>query len=55
MLGLVVLVVQECMAIRHDRSLTKGLETVNFHVSFCIDKVGEDDSQAIAPVGLFRF
>ena len=40
MLGLVVLVIQECMVIRHDRSLTKGLEPVNFHVSFYIDKSG---------------
>ena len=55
MLGLVVLVVQECMVIGHDRSLTKGLETVNFHVSFCIDKSGEVDSYGFTQVRLFAF
>jgi len=41
------------MVIGHDRSLTKGLETVNFHVSSCITKSGEVNSQGFAPVGLF--
>jgi hypothetical protein len=43
------------MVIRHDRSLTKGLETVNFHVSFYIDKSGAGYWKGIAPMGLFRF
>lgn len=38
-----VLVVQEWMVIGHDRSLTKGLKTVNFLVSFHIE-MSEDGS-----------
>jgi hypothetical protein len=28
---------------------------VNFHMSSCIDRSGEGDSQGFAPVGLFAF
>ena len=39
----------------NDRSLTKGLKTVNFHVSFCIDQPEETDLQWFAAVGRFAF
>jgi hypothetical protein len=50
MLGLVVLVVQEWVVIGHVRSLAKGLKTVNFHVSFRIDRSGEGYLQGFAEV-----
>ena len=55
MLGLIVLVVQDSVVIGHARSLTKGLETVNFHVSFRIDRSGEGDLQGFAGVALCKF
>lgn len=44
----------EYLVLGHDRSLAKGLGTVNFHVSSRIDQPGKGEART-KPVGLLSF